>query len=376
MLSKTSTKGGTALGRHLATTCTPPGNPRHSHLNNRNHHAARSPSYEKMVIKDEKHILPHYLQPEVKITRTGKEMVVLKEVNRPPPFLLPPPVVVSNPRLPFVPKPFPITAVTLTHFEHLSDAVYYVLKVTADNRMSYFIKRRFSDFERFHEAFWQNYSHCRAELPPKNSVTNFFFSPNDQKLETRRQGLEKYFSTILEYAKNCQSKGPLRKAIKQFLEFRCYFRAFERAARQALDPPPMSLLVSQEMGLPAAFVIPIGRPSTVFPSDENYTGWEVEPFKQDYDAIFAAHDITGEGKLTPDIVREILLQTHLETIILAQIWELSDIDKDGLLDNDEFAVAMYLSKNAVEGFQIPSIMPASMIPPSKTQCNEANCCYL
>uniref|UniRef100_H9G5V7 Epidermal growth factor receptor pathway substrate 15 like 1 n=1 Tax=Anolis carolinensis TaxID=28377 RepID=H9G5V7_ANOCA len=48
-----------------------------------------------------------------------------------------------------------------------------------------------------------------------------------------------------------------------------------------------------------------------------------------------------------------------------QVWDLSDIDKDGHLDRDEFAVAMHLVYRALEKEPVPSSLPASLVPPSK-----------
>ncbi|KAJ8357680.1 hypothetical protein SKAU_G00204740 [Synaphobranchus kaupii] len=47
------------------------------------------------------------------------------------------------------------------------------------------------------------------------------------------------------------------------------------------------------------------------------------------------------------------------------VWDLSDIDKDGNLDKDEFAVAMHLVYRALEKEPMPSSLPPSLIPPSK-----------
>ncbi|XP_069445270.1 epidermal growth factor receptor substrate 15-like 1 isoform X17 [Ovis canadensis] len=48
-----------------------------------------------------------------------------------------------------------------------------------------------------------------------------------------------------------------------------------------------------------------------------------------------------------------------------RVWDLSDIDKDGHLDRDEFAVAMHLVYRALEKEPVPSVLPPSLIPPSK-----------
>ena len=62
-----------------------------------------------------------------------------------------------------------------------------------------------------------------------------------------------------------------------------------------------------------------------------------------------------------------MLQSGLSQTALRKIWDLSDIDANGLLDEDEFAVAMTLIRRArADGVEsIPEQLPADMIPPSR-----------
>ena len=46
----------------------------------------------------------------------------------------------------------------------------------------------------------------------------------------------------------------------------------------------------------------------------------------------------GDGKVTGQAVKPVLQQTGLPTEVLSKIWKLSDIDKDGRLDLEEFMV--------------------------------------
>uniref|UniRef100_A0A8D0GUC6 Epidermal growth factor receptor substrate 15-like 1 n=1 Tax=Sphenodon punctatus TaxID=8508 RepID=A0A8D0GUC6_SPHPU len=59
------------------------------------------------------------------------------------------------------------------------------------------------------------------------------------------------------------------------------------------------------------------------------------------------------------------MNSKLPLDILGRVWDLSDIDKDGHLDKDEFAVAMHLVYRALEKEPVPSVLPPSLIPPSK-----------
>lgn len=59
------------------------------------------------------------------------------------------------------------------------------------------------------------------------------------------------------------------------------------------------------------------------------------------------------------------LKTKLPNSVLSKIWKLSDVDDDGVLDSDEFALALYLIKIKLEGAELPSTLPKHLIPPSK-----------
>jgi len=75
----------------------------------------------------------------------------------------------------------------------------------------------------------------------------------------------------------------------------------------------------------------------------------------------------SNGKLPGAKARDILLASRLGGEILRQIWDLSDIDADGSLDSDEFAVAMFLIDSLNSGVieTLPSALPIAVVPPSK-----------
>ena len=51
--------------------------------------------------------------------------------------------------------------------------------------------------------------------------------------------------------------------------------------------------------------------------------------------------------------------------VLGKIWKLSDVDMDGFLDSEEFALAMHLVKIKSDGHDLPSELPKHLVPPSK-----------
>ena len=67
------------------------------------------------------------------------------------------------------------------------------------------------------------------------------------------------------------------------------------------------------------------------------------------------------------VARDELVKSKLSNNILGKIWRLADHDQDGLLDSEEFALAMHLIKVKCEGSQIPEGLPSHLIPPSQRE---------
>jgi hypothetical protein len=72
------------------------------------------------------------------------------------------------------------------------------------------------------------------------------------------------------------------------------------------------------------------------------------------------------GFLNTETAREVLVKTGLGKEDLRKIWNLSDIDRDGYFDFDEYVVAMFLCDAVIQkGRPIPKELPPTVIPPSK-----------
>ncbi|XP_032025923.1 epidermal growth factor receptor substrate 15-like 1 isoform X8 [Hylobates moloch] len=99
------------------------------------------------------------------------------------------------------------------------------------------------------------------------------------------------------------------------------------------------------------------------PSAEAHWAVRVEE-KAKFDGIFESL-LPINGLLSGDKVKPVLMNSKLPLDVLGRVWDLSDIDKDGHLDRDEFAVAMHLVYRALEKEPVPSALPPSLIPPSK-----------
>ncbi|KAI9358497.1 cytoskeletal-regulatory complex EF hand-domain-containing protein [Pilaira anomala] len=86
--------------------------------------------------------------------------------------------------------------------------------------------------------------------------------------------------------------------------------------------------------------------------------------RQKYAEIFQARGQVG-GYMTGATARDVLLNSNLPPNRLERIWDLSDIDKDGNLDFEEFCVAMHLTFDCINGNEAPISLPPSLIPASK-----------
>ncbi|XP_065673561.1 epidermal growth factor receptor substrate 15-like 1 isoform X7 [Hydra vulgaris] len=97
----------------------------------------------------------------------------------------------------------------------------------------------------------------------------------------------------------------------------------------------------------------------------DFASWSIKPKeKAKYDALFESLKPVN-GFLTGEVVKPVLMNSKLPFDTLGKIWDLSDIDHDGSLDQDEFSLAMYLVYRAIEGGDIPLVLPLSIIPVSK-----------
>ena len=108
-------------------------------------------------------------------------------------------------------------------------------------------------------------------------------------------------------------------------------------------------------------------------------GWDITPQdKAAFDAAFKGIDTTNKGYIdgkTYNGRRVIVgneavaffLTSKLPEDLLAHIWDLSDIQKEGRLNRDTFAVAMYLIRLKISGKDLPATLPTSLVPPSLRQ---------
>ncbi|XP_073682744.1 EH domain-containing protein 4 [Garra rufa] len=102
--------------------------------------------------------------------------------------------------------------------------------------------------------------------------------------------------------------------------------------------------------------------------------WIVSRDKHRYDEIFYTL-MPVNGKVTGINAKKEMMNSRLPNTVLGKIWKLADCDKDGLLDDEEFALAQHLIKVKLEGFELPSELPNHLVPPSHRKNSTADILY-
>lgn len=159
---------------------------------------------------------------------------------------------------------------------------------------------------------------------------------------------------------------------------------YEAASRRGQLPPPPGR-PDQSASMPRSFngqpnaprtSSPLGRPPFGPPPQQvQATGsdWLIsQQEKASYDNLFKGVDTMGRGFITGEQAVRFFSDSGLPEDVLAGIWDLADINSEGQLSRDEFAVAMYLIRQQRKGDQLPATLPPNLIPPSlRTSANQS-----
>uniref|UniRef100_A0A670KNH8 Epidermal growth factor receptor pathway substrate 15 like 1 n=1 Tax=Podarcis muralis TaxID=64176 RepID=A0A670KNH8_PODMU len=122
-------------------------------------------------------------------------------------------------------------------------------------------------------------------------------------------------------------------------------------------------LTNLTLALPPPKFVSATSPLLISSSSDAHWAVRMEE-KAKFDGIFESL-LPVNGLLSGDKVKPVLMNSKLPLDILGRVWDLSDIDKDGHLDRDEFAVAMHLVYRALEKEPVPPALPPPLVPPSK-----------
>ncbi|EPS41061.1 hypothetical protein H072_5044 [Dactylellina haptotyla CBS 200.50] len=118
--------------------------------------------------------------------------------------------------------------------------------------------------------------------------------------------------------------------------------------RQQYTPPPMP-------------------PPTAAPPGPVEVPWAITALeKAKFDSHFQEVDTGNKGFITGEEAVPFFSGSKLPEEALAQIWDLADIEKNGSLTRDEFAIAMYLIRQertrGTNGKGLPDTLPLNLIP--------------
>lgn len=88
--------------------------------------------------------------------------------------------------------------------------------------------------------------------------------------------------------------------------------------------------------------------------------------KQQFDATFDKLNKGDEESLGPNVLVPFLMKSTLDRENLADVWELSDINKKSSLTRDEFAIAMFLVKKVKANTSLPQDIPSALLKSIQT----------
>ena len=174
-------------------------------------------------------------------------------------------------------------------------------------------------------------------------------------------------------------KGGVMRGVPSTLPPGLYEAASRRGpVRASTGPRPGSSSFPQAPAIAPQFSGFGGRPQSPVVRQQAGTplsaqgtgdGWLVTPQdKQRFDQVFAGLDTSNRGFITGEQAVEFFGNARLPEDVLASIWDLADINSEGQLNRDEFAVAMYLirqQRGSKEGRgNLPPTLPAALVPPS------------
>lgn len=170
-------------------------------------------------------------------------------------------------------------------------------------------------------------------------------------------------------------KNGSMRALPQILPAGLYEAAARRGvprqntgSRPTSDNAPASAIPRQFSG--AGFSPQARQPQGSYPPPAQAGDqWLISPQdKTQFDQIYTTVDTQNRGFITGEQAVGFFSNSRLPEDALAQIWDLADINSEGQLNRDEFAVAMYLirqQRSKRDGRDVlPQSLPPNLIPPS------------
>lgn len=120
---------------------------------------------------------------------------------------------------------------------------------------------------------------------------------------------------------------------------------------------------------PAAHIPPPAIPAVPLIPAANGTvgkdGWVLTTIeKLKYQEVFEKSDLDKDGLVSGMEIKDIFLKSGLQQNLLAHIWALCDTHQSGKLNNEQFALAMWLIDRKKKGIDPPQVLTPEMVPPS------------
>lgn len=86
--------------------------------------------------------------------------------------------------------------------------------------------------------------------------------------------------------------------------------------------------------------------------------------KLKYQEIFEKSDLDKDGLVSGAEIKDVFLKSDLPQNMLAHIWALCDTNQSGKLNSEQFALACWLIDRKKKGVDPPQVLAPEMIPPS------------
>ncbi|KAG5681401.1 hypothetical protein PVAND_010840 [Polypedilum vanderplanki] len=126
-----------------------------------------------------------------------------------------------------------------------------------------------------------------------------------------------------------------------------------------VPPPARPVPPASATNIPAVPLIP------AIPSVVSKDGWVLTTIERlKYQEIFEKSDLDKDGLVSGMEIKDIFLKSGLAQNLLAHIWALCDTDQSGKLTSEQFALAMWLIDRKKKGIDPPQVLTPEMIPPS------------
>jgi epidermal growth factor receptor substrate 15 len=94
-------------------------------------------------------------------------------------------------------------------------------------------------------------------------------------------------------------------------------------------------------------------------------GWVLTTIeKLKYQEVFEKSDLDKDGLVSGMEIKDIFLKTGLPQNLLAHIWALCDTHQVGKLNSEQFALALWLIDRKKKGIDPPQVLAPEMVPPS------------